>query len=195
MIPTPRNRTGSGGLVKVDPSELFPKNPEIKTSHDALEEDLMKHAKDANRRFANILIKPQKKIIGEVLLDSPVGEKLDAKLALEKLNEHFERITDYYAAVGTHFNVNEADYQTRYNMMHPENIKTKDEHGNPVIGDYDELNGGVNPDNLDSVMYNRMINGLPVEFDEEDNNDSNNQTTNDNYEQEVENVDASMFNF
>ena len=129
------------------------------------------------------------------MLDSPVGEKLDAKLALEKLNEHFERITDYYAAVGTHFNVNEADYQTRYNMMHPENIKTKDEHGNPVIGDYDELNGGVNPDNLDSVMYNRMINGLPVEFDEEDNNDSNNQTTNDNYEQEVENVDASMFNF
>ena len=34
MIPTPRNRTGSGGLVKVDPSELFPKNPEIKTSHE-----------------------------------------------------------------------------------------------------------------------------------------------------------------
>lgn len=195
MIPSPRNRKGTGKLVPVNPAELFPKSPEIKTSHDALEEDLAKHAANASRRFNNMLIKPQKKIISEVLLDSAVGDKIDVRSAMDKMDEQFGNLTEYYAYVGNNFDLSQADYNARYNMMHPERFMDKDENGNPVIHDYDELNGGYNPNNLDSVMYHRMVNGLPYgEEDltkpiEEDN------TNNKNESDEGEVVDASLFNF
>lgn len=146
-------------LVAIDPSKMF-KTPEPKQSRDALSDELEKHMSRAEKRYNNLLISPQRKIIEDVLLETPEGESADAALIAKKIDERFAKVTEYYIRSARDFEPLSAAYDLHQTLRRPDEKYGRDERGRIVITDYDEINGGVDPNNRESVHYNNLINGL-----------------------------------
>lgn len=145
-------------LIQVDPSKMF-KDPEPVTSRDALSDELEKHMNNAEKRYNNLLISPQRKIIEDILLETPEGESADAALIARKIDERFSKVTEYYIKSAKEFEPLSAAYDLHQTLRRPDEKYGRDEKGRITIIDYDEVNGGVDPNNPESVHYMNLING------------------------------------
>ena len=72
-------------LIDIDPRQLI-KQAAPEESRDALDDELAMHMENANRRYNNLLISPQRKIIEDILLETPEGESPPVSLIMQKIN-------------------------------------------------------------------------------------------------------------
>ena len=145
-------------LITIDPSKMF-KDPEPKESRDALSVELDKHMTKAESRYNTLLISPQRKIIEDILLETPEGESADAALIARKIDERFAKVTEYHIMAAKNFEPLSAAYDLHQTLRRPDEKYGRDQRGRIVITDYDEINGGVDPDNPESIHYMNLING------------------------------------
>lgn len=184
-------------LVAVDPGELF-KVTTPTESRDALDEELEMHMNNANRRYNNLLISPQRKIIEDILLETPEGEAASAALIAKKIDERYARVTDYYIQTAKNFEPTNAAYELHRTLLNPVEKYGLDITGRVMINDYDEINGGVDPDNPESIHYNNLIygredlDGNPLHESFSDEHHDNTIIIRDEQNEEL---DASLFNF
>ena len=125
-------------LVAVDPGELF-KVTTPTESRDALDEELEMHMNNANRRYNNLLISPQRKIIEDILLETPEGEAASAALIAKKIDERYARVTDYYIQTAKNFEPTNAAYELHRTLLNPVEKYGLDITGRVMINDYDEI--------------------------------------------------------
>lgn len=187
-------RSGSvDKLVPIDPTKLF-KEPTPTESRDMLDEELEVHMNNAERRYNNLLISPQRKIIEDVLLETPEGESADAAVIARKIDERFAKVTDYYIQTARNFEPMDAAYELHKNIHNPVEAFGQDITGRVVVTDYDEINGGVNPNNPESVHYHNLIYGKE-ELDGTPINSPDTDTIVIDSNEEDEAIDTSLFNF
>ena len=155
----PRNMSSMDKLVPIDPSKLF-KEQTPTESRDQLDAELEMHMNRAEKRYNNLLISPQRKIIEDVLLETPEGESADAATIARKIDERFSKVTDYYIQTARNFEPLNAASELYKTLRNPVARFGADLTGKVTVTDYDEINGGVNPNNPESVYYHNLINGI-----------------------------------
>lgn len=184
-------------LIDIDPRQLI-KQAAPEESRDALDDELAMHMENANRRYNNLLISPQRKIIEDILLETPEGESPPVSLIMQKINERYARVTDYYIQTAKNFEPTNASYELHRTLMNPVERFGLDLDGRVVVNDYDEINGGINPDNPESIRYNNIINGKedldgkPLHESFSDDHKSDTIIISD---EQSEALDTSLFNF
>ena len=144
-------------LVPVDPRDLLPKEQVRKTSTDAMVDDFNEGAVTTRKRYNNILINPQKRLIKDAINTST--DQLSPSDIDDMIIEHFNRVTDYCAsvykqtdlAVGVRHNV-QILRKRREEMKKYGKVLSVPKSTDLMSGEYDDQN-------KESKEYFKLVNG------------------------------------